>query len=64
MDTTPAQALAVITRVGVEIRIPTATWLLCDVCGVLDCEARALLTTLIDSHYLTCDLGGWVCAAS
>lgn len=60
MDITPADALIVVKRVGFEIRIPTATWLLCDVFGVIDCEARELLTKLIDSGQLKCDLGGWL----
>lgn len=52
--------LNLLRQIGVSIRIPTATWLLSDVLGVLDGDARQMIGTLKDCGYLTTDNGGWI----
>ena len=60
MDITPAEALKLLKHISCSIRIPTATWLLSDVFGILDCTARELLGQLIDAGKLICESGGWL----
>ena len=60
MDIETARALELLDRIDHEITIPTATGLLCDVLGVIACEARVIISSLISMGYFTCDLGGWL----
>lgn len=63
MDPTPTQlgyAWALFHRIGKELRIPTATWLLSDYLRVVDSQARLIISTLITNGHLELTSGGWI----
>ena len=60
MDLKSEIVLDTIKHVGHPIRLPTAEWLLCDVLGCLDFEARESIRTLQDEGALIIDKGGWL----
>ncbi len=60
MDATAVLALALLERIKHPIRVPTAQWLLSDVYGLLDCDARAAIAALDHAHHVSIDNAGWI----
>lgn len=60
MDRTPADALAVLRRIGAPIRIPTARWLLSDTLDIIDAKVNLLLRALVDEGKIRKESGGWL----
>ena len=61
MDT---DALELLRRIGAPVRIPTVTWLFSDVFNLIDVDARALVSRLIDTGAVVRDSGGWIVLTS
>lgn len=56
-----ARILEIFGRIEAPIRIPTARWLVCDLCdGVLDSSVNFALARLIDKGALRQTVGGWL----
>lgn len=53
-------SIGMLRDIGVPLRIPTLTWLFSDVFGILDSQARSLITELIKSNILKDNGMGWL----
>lgn len=62
MDTSVPREVELLQRIVTPLRIPTATWLLCDVFGYVDAIARRRLSDLIADGWLVQRPGGVVYA--
>jgi hypothetical protein len=52
-------AYVIMSRVTYELRIPTVERLLCDVMGVVNCDARALIVYLVEEGKFK-ETKGWI----
>lgn len=53
------EALSLLRRIGKPIRLPGAYWIISDVFGVIDCEARWVLYRLRDLGRIKIEKG-WI----
>ena len=53
-------SIGMLRDIGVPLRIPTLTWLFSDVFGILDSQARDLISDLIRSNILKDNGMGWL----
>jgi hypothetical protein len=58
-ESIPSQSYQILMKIGHEITLSTATGLICDILGVVDCDARATIAWLASNGNII-EEKGWV----